>query len=77
MRRNTRWIVTMGSLAVVLIAALVFAVISFAGQNSGLDGTHWNVVQINGQPVPGQTYTFLNTGSISGAFSSLNASPPP
>lgn len=50
MRRTTRWIVTVGSLAVVLIAALVFAAISFAGQNQDLDGTHWTVTQINGQP---------------------------
>ena len=46
MRRNTRWILMVGGLAVVLIAAAAYA----AGGNSALDGTHWNVVQINGQP---------------------------
>ena len=50
MRRNTRWILTVGGLAVVLIAALAYAAISFAGGNQDLDGTHWNVIQINGQP---------------------------
>jgi putative lipoprotein len=39
-----------GSLAVVLIAALAYAVTSFAGPNLGLAGTHWTVTQINGQP---------------------------
>jgi heat shock protein HslJ len=50
MPRSTRWFVNVGSLALVVLAALIFAAISFAGGGSELDGTHWTLTQLNGQP---------------------------
>ena len=47
--RKTRVFLTVGA-AVVLIAVLAYAAISFAGANTGLAGTNWQLTAINGQP---------------------------
>ncbi len=51
MHRRTRTRLIFGSLAVVIIAALAWATISFANSSSALDGTHWNLTLLNGQPL--------------------------
>ena len=49
MQRKTRMWLTVGSIAAVLVAALAWAAITFAG-GQALDGTHWTLTQLNGQP---------------------------
>ncbi|MCC7359071.1 MAG: META domain-containing protein [Anaerolineales bacterium] len=68
--RKTRVLLMLGGLAVGLAAALAFAAISFAGANTGLAGTHWQLTEINGQPaVAGDvtpTLQFLPEDRLSG-----------
>ena len=68
--RKTRMVLMLGGLAVVLLAAVVYAAISFAGANAGLAGSNWQLTELNAQPpVPGDvapTLQFQPEGRLGG-----------